>query len=79
MDVQTRLHESYFKGAEKPPLIDVTIPDYLDAIAARFPDREALVSRHQDIRWTYREVRPGIAGAGHPARGPGRHLGAKRL
>jgi len=55
MDVQTRLDESYFRGAENPPLIDVTIPDYLDTIATRFPNREALVSRHQGIRWTYGE------------------------
>jgi fatty-acyl-CoA synthase len=55
MDVQTRTNESYFKGAENPPLIDVTIPDCLDAIAARFPNREALVSRHQGVRWTYGE------------------------
>ena len=55
MDIQTRLQESYFRGADSPPLIDVTIPDYLDAIAARFPNREALVSRHQGIRWTYGE------------------------
>ena len=55
MDVQTRLHESYFKGATHPALIDATIPDFLDGIAARFPNREALVSRHQGIRWTYGE------------------------
>ena len=55
MDVETRLQRSYYKGADTPPLLDVTIPDYLDEIAARFPHRDALVSRHQGIRWSYAE------------------------
>jgi fatty-acyl-CoA synthase len=55
MDMQAHLETSYFKGADSPPLIDITIGDYLDEIAARFPDREALVSRHQGIRWTWGE------------------------
>jgi fatty-acyl-CoA synthase len=53
MDLQTRLQPSYFKGADTPPLLDVTIADYLDGIAARFADREALVVPYQGIRWTY--------------------------
>jgi len=32
-----------------------TIGDMLNRIAARYPDNEALVSVHQNIRWTYRE------------------------
>ena len=55
MDTQTRLQESYFRGAVEPPLLEATIGDYLDDIAARFPDREALVVRHQGIRWTWGE------------------------
>ncbi len=37
-------------------LIDVTIGANLLAAAAAEPDREALVVRHQGIRWTYREL-----------------------
>ena len=42
-------------GATDHPLLEETIGANLDAIAARFPDREALVSIHQGIRLTYRE------------------------
>ena len=55
MDMQTRLTLSRFKGADEPPLIDETIGERLAKTAARFPDREALVVRHQGIRWTWRE------------------------
>jgi fatty-acyl-CoA synthase len=55
MDIQTRLQPSYFRGADTPALLDVTIGDYLDDIAARFPDRQALVVPYQGIRWTYAE------------------------
>jgi fatty-acyl-CoA synthase len=44
---------SYVHGAHEVPLIGQTIGDYLDAIAARFGDNEALVIAHQDVRWTY--------------------------
>ncbi|OEY67845.1 AMP-binding protein [Marinobacter sp. X15-166B] len=33
----------------------MTIGDMLDRTAARYPDTEALVCLHQDIRWTYQE------------------------
>jgi len=55
MDTPTRLQFSYFKGADQPALLDSTIGDYLDDIATRYPQREALVVRHQHIRWTYAE------------------------
>ena len=55
MDTQSQLQLSYFKGADQPPLLDATIGDYLDDIAARFPHRQALVARHQGVRWTYGE------------------------
>ena len=54
-DMQTHLQPSYFKGADTPPLLESTIGDYLDEIATRFPNREALIVRHQGIRWTYGE------------------------
>jgi fatty-acyl-CoA synthase len=55
MDTQSDLQLSYFKGADKPPLLDSTIGDYLDEIATRFPHQEAVVVRHQGIRWSYGE------------------------
>ena len=55
MDTQTHLQVSYFKGADQPPLVDATIGDFIEEIATRFPHREALVVRHQGIRWTWGE------------------------
>ena len=55
MDMETKLAQSYFRGASEPPLIDETIGARLARTISLFPDREALVSRHQGIRWTYRE------------------------
>lgn len=49
------MKKSYFKGASAPDLIDETIADCFDRIAAKYPDREALVVRHQGIRWTWAE------------------------
>jgi fatty-acyl-CoA synthase len=46
---------SYTCGISAFPLLGITIGDMLNRIAHRFPDSEAVVSVHQDIRWTYRE------------------------
>ena len=50
----TRL--SFVNGAGDKPLIYQTIGNALAATAERFPQREALVVRHQDIRWNYTEL-----------------------
>jgi fatty-acyl-CoA synthase len=47
------LSQSYFSGASSTQIIYQTIGDYLDHICERFPDNEALVVRHQNVRWTY--------------------------
>jgi fatty-acyl-CoA synthase len=47
--------ESIVAGATSVPLIEKTIGAYLDEVASRWPDREALVVCHQGVRWTYRE------------------------
>ena len=60
MDTETRLQTSYFRGGDEPPLIESTIGDYFDSVADRFENREALVVRHQGIRWTYREYQEQI-------------------
>lgn len=48
---------SYVHGASSAPLIGATIGDYFDSVAERFADREALVVRHQNVRWTYQQLR----------------------
>ncbi len=46
---------SYSSGVSETPLLGMTIGDMLDRTAIQFPDTEALVCLHQDIRWTYKE------------------------
>ena len=52
----TKLTKSYVCGVSDKPLIGRTIGDYFDETVANYPDNEALVVRHQSIRWTYREL-----------------------
>ena len=52
----TRLSESSARGAQTPALIEQTIGQFFDAVALRLPGHEALVSRHQNVRYTYREL-----------------------
>jgi fatty-acyl-CoA synthase len=47
---------SYTSGTSDKPLLGVTIGDMFDQIAGRFPDNEALVARHQGLRYTYRQL-----------------------
>ncbi|MEJ2384458.1 MAG: AMP-binding protein [Xanthomonadales bacterium] len=58
--MQTQLTLSRFTGANEPPLIDETVGQRLLQTAARFPEGEALVVRHQGVRWTWREYRERI-------------------
>jgi len=53
----TNAQLSYVHGASDIPLLGETIGAAFDRAAARFPDRDALVVRHQGIRWTYAELR----------------------
>jgi fatty-acyl-CoA synthase len=47
---------SYSRGATDTPLIEETIGAFFDAMIERFPDKEAVVSCHQGIRYTYLEL-----------------------
>jgi fatty-acyl-CoA synthase len=47
---------SYVSGTSDTPLLGMTIGDAFDATVARFPQREALVSRHQNLRYTWNEL-----------------------
>jgi fatty-acyl-CoA synthase len=51
-----KLVTSYDQGSRETPLIEQTIGDFFDVMASRFPDNEALVSCHQQIRYTYRQL-----------------------
>jgi fatty-acyl-CoA synthase len=51
------LTQSYIHGASGAALIGETLGGYFDRAAARWGDREALVVRHQGVRWTYRELK----------------------
>ncbi|MFI5272290.1 MAG: AMP-binding protein [Ktedonobacterales bacterium] len=47
---------SYLSGTSDTPLLGMTIGDALDATVARFPARDALISRHQGLRYTWRQL-----------------------
>jgi fatty-acyl-CoA synthase len=47
---------SYTCGTSDVPLLGLTIGDMFDGIVARHGDNEALVSRHQGRRYTYRQL-----------------------
>ena len=53
---QYQAEQSYSRGQTDKPLIEQTIGDYFDAIVARHPGAEALVSLHQGRRYTYRQL-----------------------
>ncbi|MBK9236172.1 MAG: AMP-binding protein [Rhodoferax sp.] len=50
------LTHSLSSGATDTPLIEQTLGDYFDAVAARLPEHEALVSVHQGQRYTYGQL-----------------------
>ena len=56
MNAMNRLTLSHDIGDTATPLIEVTMGQHFEAMAQRFPDREALVSRHQNVRMSYREL-----------------------
>jgi fatty-acyl-CoA synthase len=70
---------SYVHGACDVPLIGETIGSFFDGIAERFPDREALIVRHQNVSCAYGELQrlaDGLAARAR-ARRSHRHLVAK--
>ena len=70
---------SYVHGVGTTPLMSATIGQALDDAAARYGRNLALVSRHQNIRWTYEELhaRAGALAAGfvHAGLEPGDRIG----
>ena len=49
-------HLSYCHRGGDEPLLWATIPDHVRAVAERFPDNDAIVSRHQNWRMRYRDL-----------------------
>jgi fatty-acyl-CoA synthase len=52
----SKLIQSYVHGTSNVPLIGDCLGAHFDKAVARWPDQEAVVARHQNIRWTYREL-----------------------
>ena len=52
----TRLIESSDRGVSTPALIEQTIGEFFTTVVQQWPNHAALVSRHQDVRYTYREL-----------------------
>jgi fatty-acyl-CoA synthase len=50
------LTASYVHGVSTIPLMGATVGTLFDRTVERWPDAVALVARHQDLRWTYREL-----------------------
>lgn len=50
------LTTSHVRGATTSPLIEQSIGAFLAEAARRWPEREALVVRHQGIRWSFAEL-----------------------
>src|SRR5215469_14267489 len=55
--VEMGLTESYFSATSDKPLVYETIGACLDRIADRFGDRDGLIVRHQNIKWSYAQYR----------------------
>src|SRR5215471_11632744 len=48
---------SYVRGPSEASFIGDTIGVHFDRIVGRFAERDALIVRHQQVRWTYRELK----------------------
>ena len=48
---------SYTNGTSDTPLLGITIGDIFDQTVARYPENEALVVHHQNIRYTYHQLK----------------------
>ena len=46
---------SYVSGTSEKPLLYRTVGEVLADAAAAFPERDAIVVHHQDVRWSFAE------------------------
>ncbi len=51
------LTQSYVHGASATPLIGETVGAHFDRAVERWPEAEALVVRHQELRWSFAELK----------------------
>ena len=51
------LTQSYVHGASATPLIGETVSAHFDRAVERWPEAEALVVRHQELRWSFAELK----------------------
>lgn len=51
------LTRSYVHGASDIPLLGETIGEHFDGVVRRWPDRDALVVNHQNVRWSYSHLK----------------------
>ncbi|MNZ30773.1 Long-chain-fatty-acid--CoA ligase [compost metagenome] len=49
-------HQSYTRGRQDKDLLAMTIGAAFDATVAKFPEREALVVKHQGLRYSWQEL-----------------------
>jgi fatty-acyl-CoA synthase len=59
-DAEHTAAESYARGADSPELLQETMGANLERTAAQFADRDALVSCHQERRYTYAELNDAV-------------------
>jgi fatty-acyl-CoA synthase len=57
LSTQSTQSRSYVHGASHVPLFGATIGEAFDDTVRRWPDRDALIIRHQAIRWTWAAFR----------------------
>ncbi len=55
-----KLTRSYMTGEGTGQLLYETIGECFDRVVQKYPDRLALIVRHQDIRWTWREFQQAV-------------------
>src|ERR1700691_1474326 len=53
----TELTQSYAHGVSMTPLIGDTIGVHFDKVAERWAERDALIVRQQNVRWSYGELK----------------------
>ena len=51
------LSSSYVSGTGPEPLLGLTVGACFDETAARYPDNDALIVAHQDVRWSYSRLK----------------------
>src|SRR5262249_55887504 len=53
----SKLTASYAHGVSDTPLLGDTIGIHFDKTVARFPNHDAVIARHENIRWTWTQFK----------------------